>query len=977
MDIAGFIRLLDDAELGQDAVGVAEAIWLARHINGHSGDYSQAAPQDASSDENRTTSVREPGSDATGNSDGGPPGPPVEPDRTPLYLDNPVPGIGTEGVGYRRARMPASTALPGSLELLRALRPLKRRAPGRGEYILDEKATAEASAESRAVIPQLRPPEERFFSLTLVVDTGSGMALWNRLEAELMELFRRLGGFRDLQRWFLRAEQTGGRSVLKVSRTRCGSPPETGYDPGGRTALRETSELVDPSGRRVVLLLTDGTSEAWHSGGMADLLRQWGSRGPLAILQPLPQRLWAKTELDPVRGQVTAPHQAAPNSELDFSPYGRAARRAAPGIIPVPVLEIQEDWLLRWARFLTQGPGATLECAVARAGRASRGNPPPPDNPRERVRRFAEQASPEARALAAYLSASESLSLPLMRHLQQALLPRSRQSHLAEVLLGGLIFARSPGQPTDRADAWRFEFASGVREELLARLGRREARRVVLELSRHLDERIGRGPDEFIAALAGRDEAGEPGLAAASIPPASRPFAEVSARVIERVTGNFTARTPWTEPEDAELTRDKASALIVKFRHEGRVGDIDMAITLLRQALRGGHLADRAHCLRQLAEALRLRYTALGQPHDLDDAAEALREALGEEPTPESRAALGTVLGLRFARTGNRADADEAIAALLAALNDARPDTPQHARYAGDLGGFLLRRGGDGDVAASVHWLRVAAAAIPDDAGKSRALADLGAALLEDAADEDEDIGTLHAAVAALREAAALSPADRPERATRLTALGAALLALGERDDDVAAIQEAVESYREAAGSVSAPASSAAERLTGLGTGLWRLAERAADPVLFDEAARSLRAAVSETTLDDSDRPARLTSLAGLLLARFRLSGHPGDLTEAVYQLTEAVRATPEESGELAPRYAALGTANEQLADATGATAYLVAAERAYRSAGAAAGAPGDPELARSLARVLRRQGRPRAAEEVLAVHPGPPEDTT
>ena len=82
--------------------------------------------------------------------------------------------------------VPASTALPGSLALMRALRPLKLRAPDIRRRTLDEAATVDATARSGALMPVLHAGSERRFSLALVVDTGPAMAVWAKLEAELV-----------------------------------------------------------------------------------------------------------------------------------------------------------------------------------------------------------------------------------------------------------------------------------------------------------------------------------------------------------------------------------------------------------------------------------------------------------------------------------------------------------------------------------------------------------------------------------------------------------------------------------------------------------------------------------------------------------------------------------------------------------------------------------------------------------------------
>ena len=456
-------------------------------------------------------------------------------------------------------RVPASAALPGSLAVMRALRPLKRTAPDPRLRVIDEEATATASAQSGSVLPVLREAAERWCSVAVVIDTGPAMAVWAKLEAEFLMVLRRLGAFRELQKWYLR---TDGGSVLGLSRTnQLASPsgPNQARDPGygergRRFTLRRPAELLDPTRPQLVLLLTDGSGRAWYSGEMARVLRLWGMAGPVAIVQPLPQQLWTRTGLAPVRGQLVAPFGAASNARLSFRPGHRPSRwreptttgSAAATGIPVPILGLGPEWLHSWAKFVASPTGATLDCAVTLADsgpRSAPALPPASSGGDERVRRFAEQASPEALQLAIYLSGTE-LNLPVMRLVQSAMLPESGPGHLAEVLLGGLLSTTDSVQSPDHPEEWRYEFADGVRQALRAGLSRSEAHRVLQKVSGIVAARFGHGADQsFTAALAA-----PPGMAAASLAASSRPFAEVAALLVEGGIEPGTGGQPPPEP---------------------------------------------------------------------------------------------------------------------------------------------------------------------------------------------------------------------------------------------------------------------------------------------------------------------------------------------------------------------------------------------------------------------------------------------
>ena len=156
-------------------------------------------------------------------------------------------------------RMPGVPALPRTLELSRALRPLKRTWRPLHSYLLDEEATAVLSAETKFVLPVVRPAPARWLDLALVVDNGPSMALWRDLAAEFRSLLEMQGAFRDIRLWQLAGTGDVGYEL------RAGQ---------GRPAV-SPQQLVDTTGRRLVILLTDCVADGWRDGSMARMLGLW------------------------------------------------------------------------------------------------------------------------------------------------------------------------------------------------------------------------------------------------------------------------------------------------------------------------------------------------------------------------------------------------------------------------------------------------------------------------------------------------------------------------------------------------------------------------------------------------------------------------------------------------------------------------------------------------------------------------------
>ncbi|MFC4050424.1 SAV_2336 N-terminal domain-related protein [Actinomadura syzygii] len=369
--------------------------------------------------------------------------------------------------------VPTAPMLADALAVQRALRPLKRRVPSRHRFGLDEDATAARIADTGVWTPVLVPEPERWLSLTLVVDTGPTMRLWRPLARELTETLLRQGAFQDVHVAYL--DTAGGVAAV---------PNAPRQDPG---------TLLDASGRRAVLVLSDCSGPHWWDGRAARAVRRWAQAGPTAILQPLAERLWRRTAAPAVPGVAVLPRPGAPNADLRFVPYDGDATAG----VPVPVLEVAPRWFGAWARLVSGSdpqPAAVATLPArppAAAVPVRRERELPVD---ERVRRFLATASADAAELAAHVAVSVP-SLPVMRLIQHRILGGSGPGQLAEVLLSGLL------RPVGGV---RYEFVPGAREALLDTLPRPEAlhtRHVLEAVSAEIERRAGTSGERFRALL--------------------------------------------------------------------------------------------------------------------------------------------------------------------------------------------------------------------------------------------------------------------------------------------------------------------------------------------------------------------------------------------------------------------------------------------------------------------------------------------
>ncbi|MFJ4691535.1 SAV_2336 N-terminal domain-related protein [Streptomyces sp. NPDC088766] len=423
-----------------------------------------------------------------------PPRPPAGASRVPLHLPSPAPPPPGERDGGAALLAPAPAMLPRPLALQRALRPLKRTVPAARARLLDERATADRIARLGAHpdvwLPVLRPARERWLRLALVHDTGPTMPVWRPLVRELHTVLAQSGVFRTV----------------------------TLHPAGPDGRARHVPDPAD--GRTLTLVVSDCTGPQWRPGPAGTrwyaTLRHWASRMPLAVVQPLPERLWPATALPAEPGVLSAPGAAAPATAVAFTPYDPEAGRPHPAAVPLPVLEPGAPWLAHWAA-LVAGPGG------ARApGAAAWLTPAPPERDpaadpaglpaRDLVLRFRATASPEAFRLAGHLALADP-SVPVMRLVQRAVERDPRPQHLAEVILSGMLTA-VPGPPGSYA------FRPGVGELLvrtLPRTARGRTRDLLERMGRLIDDRAGRAAGEFRARTGTGDGTGDGGAAFATV----------------------------------------------------------------------------------------------------------------------------------------------------------------------------------------------------------------------------------------------------------------------------------------------------------------------------------------------------------------------------------------------------------------------------------------------------------------------------
>ncbi|WP_405588916.1 SAV_2336 N-terminal domain-related protein [Streptomyces sp. NBC_01092] len=852
---------------------------------------------------------------------------PRQPDGARLF----APGPGGDGAGTRMTpvRVPAAPALPEPLALQRGLRPLQRyRAPVRPvPRTLDERATAERAAESGLVLPVLRTDRRREARLLLLMDVSTSTVVWQQALDELRQVCARAGAFREVQVRYLHEAQGG--------RPGCAATAEP------TAALYAPEQLSDPTGRRVTLVLSDCAGPMWRSGLVQRLLHRWAATAPVAVVQPLPQRMWLRTHLPARRGLLH--RREGPAGSLRFRPEKGPVQT---GALPVPVLALRRDSVEGWARLVSGATGQSLSAAAGwvRADHPASAAPVRAAQERsgaERVRTFWRPASSQARRLAVYLSAVP-LYLPVMQLVQHAMLAGSGPDVLSEVLLSGLLRRR---EDADDPRAVRYDFLPGVATELRSRLSVDDVELLFKHCSEYVERKFGRSARNF-PALAGAFLRGAvpPGEQAAPLtgsgerePAGLRAFAEVSADVLRDLGARLPAVAVGPGHNASELF-DLGRQAFARFNGEGLTRELDAAVELLRQAVTvartgGGQAAAGA----ELAHALLTRWRVRRVGEDLLQAWEAVD---GRAPTARGRLVLGLVSwtqaqevragGVGFdgipeslrewaLRQPGRAE-ENAAAVLLyladrnltAVLEDTDTDAEAvaHRRVAAEASAGVRRavaeagpgvRGEDeaaldaGDWQVLHLWRAVdAASAWIQRSGSPLALAARGRLWLDlarrheehsvvaadDAASAAEDL------MEAVRDETALPAAER----CRIWLDVAAAVEIPQPEREESLLLYAVEQAQRAAGD---DAELRFECLVRAGKSYRDRHDRSGALIQLNRAVEAWEQAVELIGADDPRRPGVLTDLGLALHVRFGLRGEAEDIARSIDHLRRAVDECP------------------------------------------------------------------------------------
>ena len=541
------IKLLEK-ELKLTGTEITETLWLAMQRQSHSSTHSSKIPSEdeTTTEESNTVPLK---SSAVIPEN---PTYPKIPQKNSYAEVAPKTDSASSNKGYLPIKVPDVSSLRHPLKIARAFRPLMQYISDGKADLLDEEATVENIAELEGIcVPILKPPLELQFDLALVVDRSDSMIFWQQTTQELQQLFKRYGIFRNVQTWGM-VTDTEGKIRLKQG-IKQNSYSYHFYSP---------QKLIDPTCRRLILVVSDCVSNIWRNGKAFSLLESWGKHNVVAIIQILPQHLWLRTALSlGVMVQLDCLQPKVPNRNLFIREIWFGSGDNLQNGIKVPVFSLEPELIETWSEMVV-GKGTIGAGGFVFSSSSKQEQKPIVENTetesltsKERVYNFEMSSSKMAQNLAKLLSAAPVINLPIVRLIQKNFLSESQQVHVAEVFLGNILKPKSLITPDTNSDEVQYQFIEEeVRDILLKNSPRKNSEEIITVISQDFAKRLGKSLQEFLALLKKPDELErlktENNVADLDI----KYFATVTTKVLKRLGGAY-ARFA----EEIEKSQDESS----------------------------------------------------------------------------------------------------------------------------------------------------------------------------------------------------------------------------------------------------------------------------------------------------------------------------------------------------------------------------------------------------------------------------------
>ena len=508
-------------------------------------------------------------------------------DKVEFYPDHRAEGKAL-GKSATVIHSPKKLALSNYRAWEKAFKFINLKTASRNKVELDEDKTVENIAASALFDLTFRQQQERHFFLTLVIDRGDTMILWQELIKHFESMIYTMGVFSRISLYYWDTTQKN---------------PVLYYD---KALTRETYEknITLDEKRNLIWIMTDCIGLAWKTGAAFKSIQRWSTKSLTSIMQMFPKEMWMGTML--YKGKHSQLSATA------FNPLNKnlitQRRRKKVNSLKIPVISFNPYALQAWAKMVVNKQGNHISGVEFELNHLSFSYNPPPQGtitPDMRMKRFYSQASPTAQKLAFYMSVLP-VDFQVTRILQEVYLKESNQAHVAEVFLGGLIEKKGKG------DTPHYDFYPEIREKLNTNISADKSVDIMENMSDFVQNHLGIGVD-FSALMHNPETAfsGDKMLSDNSIA-----YARIAANILQRKGGRFAENAAKINQYTTKLlAKEKSKLEKITKEDKQKQEQLGKANTYNERALRYYKEGKYKKALPLFKKAVAIREKTLGEQH--------------------------------------------------------------------------------------------------------------------------------------------------------------------------------------------------------------------------------------------------------------------------------------------------------------------------------------------------------------------------
>jgi len=463
-------QLLNSDGIDIDAIELAESLWLSQYIS--------KTEKISSIDNDITTDSHDK---------------PVEQDNYPLPTKDDAPHSTTKVKQAKqqnkkdaplhpisdennKSSLPFRTPLVRKLykdnDLIYAFRHFRQKIVSLEQLKLDEEKIADYMAKTDIFRPFYKKSYEKRFSILFIIDNSESMKIWESLIEEFIKDVKSYHIFKKVIVHYISTDN---------------DVPEL-YQKKEKISKLNNKWYKNIEQNTLIFMFTDMVSKSWSSGELLGEITLWQQYIHFAIIQMLPQRLWNDTKLiDASMGKMSNIKKFSLNNKIQSRAEEILATEEnnLPELVKIPLLNFDESSIDAYGRVMNSLLNNRIDGALFEKedfqGEYQFSESNSAIEAEDRLRGFYKYASILSKELLELLAVVP-LSLPIIKMVQQKLLPQSTQEHLSEVLMSSII------DKEQKVDGF-YQFykaengQEGVREKLIKKIGAKKSFQTIVKVS--------------------------------------------------------------------------------------------------------------------------------------------------------------------------------------------------------------------------------------------------------------------------------------------------------------------------------------------------------------------------------------------------------------------------------------------------------------------------------------------------------------